>query len=136
HCPARGLAHAYRALWYPRLAQRHDDSPPLAQLAPEWLGNFRRGGRQQDRVEGRFFFPTKKSISDLEVYVFEAKLLNDPFGALAPRRNDFDGVYLRRQARKHRGLITGSGADLKDFLIPPQFHKLAQLASDIRPRNR
>src|SRR6184192_1235840 len=79
-CLARDLAHAYQALCFPRLAQRHDDSPPLAQLAPEWLGNFRRGGRQQDRVEGRFFFPTKKSISDFEVYVFEAKLLNDPFG--------------------------------------------------------
>src|SRR5947208_15627102 len=43
-CLARDLAHAYQALWFPRPAQRHGASPPVAQLPRERLGNVRAGG--------------------------------------------------------------------------------------------
>lgn len=120
-----------------RVAAHGDDQATAGgQLVDERRRDFRRGGGNDDHVEGGFFRPALIAVALADHDVLVAQLGQAFFGLFSQRLDDLDAVNLPAELGQHGRLIAGTGADIEGSALGLRLGQLGHQGNDVRLGNR
>ncbi len=116
-------------------ADRDHQPPADLQLRLQRLRNQRRAGGHDDGIVGSMLRPAPGAIAVQDVNIVVAELSEQRRGLVRKLAETFDRIHIGRDLRQHRGGVTGTRADLENFLAALQHQGFRHEGDDIRLRN-
>ena len=130
------LANQQQVLSERARVDRDDHAPARLQLRDQRLGNVRRCGGDDDRVERRALRPAGVAVADAHHDVAVAVRGEPPLGLATERLDDLDRADRPDELGEHGGLVPGARADLEDHVAGLRLDQVGGQRHDVRLRDR
>lgn len=108
----------------------------IGELIDESRDDSRRGGGDDDPIEGGFFGPTGSTVGDSEKDIRQVELGKTGGGALGKLRQSLDGENAASEHGEDGSLVAGAGSDLQDPVVRLDAKGFGHVGDDVGLRNR